>query len=83
MPFDTTTSHGFVANILLEWVIIENAVMVPIAFMAFYVGVCTYFQPCLDDLRAILMDARDDVSERISIKQQLVQFIELHQQMFR
>lgn len=73
---------SFGIALFAEWFFIEVFLVISILFLIFYVGVCTYVRPCIDDLVANIEQHSDTVVERISIKWKLVQFIELHKHLY-
>lgn len=83
MPLNVQSASGFAINLLVELALLELSIMVPVSFLAFYVCVCSYFRSCVDDLATILVDANDDISDRVSMKRKLVHFIGLHLDCYR
>lgn len=83
LPINTRSAFGFAAAAFAESASVEAFMLVTILFMSFYVSVCVYFQPCVDDLASIIADASDDIRQRISMKDKLVQFIALHSHIYR
>lgn len=76
--YNTRSAIGFAVNLITEFIFLELFIMDSLSFLAFYVTVCSYFRSCADDLKSIVQDSSNDITQRISMKWKLVQFIELH-----
>lgn len=51
-------------------------------FQTIFVSTCTYVRPIVDDLEAIIELEDMAIEQRISIKERLVQFVELHEHFY-
>lgn len=81
IPANTRTPGLFGVTLVIESVICEAYMIITIVFLSFYVCVCVYFWTCIDDLALIIIIiARNDenIDQRISMKKEFMQFVELH-----
>lgn len=48
----------------------------------YYVGICLYTRSFIEDLSAIIELQNKTIEQRISIKEKLVQFVQLHEDLY-
>lgn len=79
MPiFDFRSTFGFACVWINELFFCEWFMILTIAFLTFYAGICTYFQPCIDDLTSLVEQANAAILDKISVKEKLVEYFDLH-----
>lgn len=83
MPFNVHTPVRFFIALVAEYLVCVCYMVVSIIFLLLYVGICTYFWSCIDDLSSIIAESEESTDQRITMKAKLVQFIDLHRHLYK
>lgn len=72
--------------LLAENIVCLSYVLVTIALLVLFIGMCVHLRSCNNDLRSIIAVERchcDGRNERISLKAKFVEFIEMHWSVYK
>lgn len=83
IPIDIRQPVSFGIALVIEFFFCEVYMLVSIMFLIMYVGICTYFWSCIEDLSTIVEHHSGDIKQRIMMKRLLVQFITLHMDLYK
>lgn len=83
LSIDGRQPLSFGIALFIEFILIETYMSVSIVFLIIYISISTYIRPFIDDLSAIIEPRSVVTEQRTSIKKRFVQFIELHEELYK
>lgn len=86
LPFDTTQPALFSVALLIDALITTFIMVELVIFPIIYISVCAFLWACIDDLKAIFAFPAEEFDRQghcIAMKEKFIQFIKLHEHVYK